>query len=104
TSVRRARAVPVSRGTGPGALCGENLAVHGAPGRTSCGMTSARIEPELNALKQLAEDLAGRQKDRLTSAHLLAAIAARPSPAGLLLQERKLNLDEILRLGRSVPD
>jgi ATP-dependent Clp protease ATP-binding subunit ClpC len=67
-------------------------------------MTSARIEPELNALKQLAEDLAGRQKDRLTSAHLLAAIAARPSPAGLLLQERKLHLDEILRLGRSVPD
>jgi len=67
-------------------------------------MTSARIEPELNALKQLAEDLAGRQKDRLTSAHLLAAIAARPSPAGLLLQERKLTLDEILRLGRSVPD
>jgi ATP-dependent Clp protease ATP-binding subunit ClpC len=67
-------------------------------------MTSVRIEPELNALKQLAEDLAGRQKDRLTSAHLLAAIAARPSPAGLLLQERKLTLDEILRLGRSVPD
>ncbi len=67
-------------------------------------MTSARIEPELNALKQLAEDLAGRQKDRLTSAHLLAAIAARPSPAALLLQERKLSLDEILRLGRSVPD
>ena len=67
-------------------------------------MTSARIEPELNALKQLAEDLAGRQKDRLTSAHLLAAIAARPSPAAMLLQERKLGLDEILRLGRSVPD
>jgi ATP-dependent Clp protease ATP-binding subunit ClpC len=67
-------------------------------------MTSARIEPELNALKQLAEDLAGRQKDRLTSAHLLAAIAARPSPAAQLLEERKLSLDEILRLGRSVPD
>jgi len=67
-------------------------------------MTSARIEPELNALKQLAEDLAGRQKDRLTSAHLLAAIAARPSPAAQLLHERKLSLDEVLRLGRSVPD
>jgi ATP-dependent Clp protease ATP-binding subunit ClpC len=67
-------------------------------------MTSARIEPELYALRQLAEDLAGRQKDRLTSAHLLAAIAARPSPAALLLNERKLGLDEILRLGRNVPD
>jgi ATP-dependent Clp protease ATP-binding subunit ClpC len=67
-------------------------------------MTSARIEPELHALRQLAEDLAGRQKDRLTSAHLLAAIAARPSPVALLLAERKLVLDEILRLGRHVPD
>jgi ATP-dependent Clp protease ATP-binding subunit ClpC len=67
-------------------------------------MTSARIEPELHALRQLAEDLAGRQKDRLTSAHLLAAIAARPSPAALLLNERKLSLDEVLRLGRNVPD
>jgi ATP-dependent Clp protease ATP-binding subunit ClpC len=67
-------------------------------------MTSARIEPELHALRQLAEDLAGRQKDRLTSAHLLAAIAARPSPVALLLAERKLALDEILRLGRNVPD
>ncbi len=67
-------------------------------------MTSARIEPELHALRQLAEDLAGRQKDRLTSAHLLAAIAARPSPVALLLAERKLVLDEILRLGRNVPD
>ncbi|HEY3497324.1 MAG TPA: Clp protease N-terminal domain-containing protein, partial [Polyangiaceae bacterium] len=65
---------------------------------------SARIEPELHALRQLAEDLAGRQKDRLTSAHLLAAIAARPSPAAQLLNERKLGLDEILRLGRNVPD
>jgi len=67
-------------------------------------MTSARIEPELHAIRQLAEDLAGRQKDRLTSAHLLAAIAARPSPVALLLAERKLGLDEILRLGRAVPD
>jgi ATP-dependent Clp protease ATP-binding subunit ClpC len=67
-------------------------------------MTSARIEPELHALRQLAEDLAGRQKDRLTSAHLLAAIAARPSPVALLLAERKLVLDEILRFGRNVPD
>jgi len=67
-------------------------------------MTSARIEPELHAIRQLAEDLAGRQKDRLTSAHLLAAIAARPSSVALLLAERKLGLDEILRLGRAVPD
>jgi ATP-dependent Clp protease ATP-binding subunit ClpC len=67
-------------------------------------MTSARIEPELHALRQLAEDLAGRQKDRLTSAHLLAAVAARPGPASQLLAERKLGAEEILRLGRSVPD
>jgi ATP-dependent Clp protease ATP-binding subunit ClpC len=67
-------------------------------------MTSARIEPELHTLKKLAESLAERQKDRLTSAHLLAAIASQATPAALLLTERKLGLEEVLRLGRSVPD
>ena len=67
-------------------------------------MTSARIEPELHTLKKLAEALAERQKDRLTSAHLLAAIASQATPTALLLSERKLGLEEVLRLGRNVPD
>jgi ATP-dependent Clp protease ATP-binding subunit ClpC len=67
-------------------------------------MTSVRIEPELHTLKKLAEGLAERQKDRLTSAHLLGAIASQATPTALLLAERKLGLEEILRLGRNVPD
>jgi ATP-dependent Clp protease ATP-binding subunit ClpC len=67
-------------------------------------MTSARIEPELHTLKKLAEGLAERQKDRLTSAHLLGAIASQATPTALLLGERKLGLEEVLRLGRNVPD
>jgi ATP-dependent Clp protease ATP-binding subunit ClpC len=67
-------------------------------------MTSARIEPELHTLKKLADGLAERQKDRLTSAHLLGAIASQATPTALLLAERKLGLEEILRLGRNVPD
>jgi ATP-dependent Clp protease ATP-binding subunit ClpC len=65
---------------------------------------SARIEPELHTLKKLAEGLAERQKDRLSSAHLLGAIASQATPTALLLSERKLGLEEVLRLGRNVPD
>ncbi|HEX6274118.1 MAG TPA: AAA family ATPase, partial [Polyangiaceae bacterium] len=67
-------------------------------------MSSARIEPELHTLKKLAEGLAERQKDRVTSAHLLGAIASQATPTALLLAERKLGLEEILRFGRNVPD
>ncbi|HVR19179.1 MAG TPA: ATP-dependent Clp protease ATP-binding subunit [Polyangiaceae bacterium] len=67
-------------------------------------MTSARIEPELHTLKKLAEGLAERQKDRLTSAHLLGAIASQATQTALLLAERKLGLEDILRFGRNVPD
>jgi ATP-dependent Clp protease ATP-binding subunit ClpC len=67
-------------------------------------MSTARIEPELHTLKKLAEGLAERQKDRFTSAHLLGAIASQATPTALLLAERKLGLDEVLRFGRNVPD
>jgi ATP-dependent Clp protease ATP-binding subunit ClpC len=67
-------------------------------------MASSRIEPELNDLRRLAEDFAHRHKDKPTSAYLLAAVAARPGPVAQLLSERKLGLDEVLRLARGVPD
>jgi ATP-dependent Clp protease ATP-binding subunit ClpC len=67
-------------------------------------MASPRIEPELNDLRRLAEDFAHRQKDKPTSAYLLAAVAARPGPVAQLLAERKLGLDEVLRLARGMPD
>jgi ATP-dependent Clp protease ATP-binding subunit ClpC len=67
-------------------------------------MRSARLEPELQAICRLADDLARRQNEKTSSAHLLAAIAARPSAASDLLEERKLGSEELLRLAGSATD
>lgn len=67
-------------------------------------MSNARVEPELYALRKLAEQLARGRREAVTSAHLLAAIAARPSAAQLLLEERRLTSDDILRYGRGLND
>ncbi len=64
-------------------------------------MTGARFESELALMKRIADELAQQKKERTTSAHLLAALAARPGPACDLLRERKLGVDELLRLGRA---
>ncbi len=66
--------------------------------------TSARIEPELVALRKVAEELAGRRRERVTSAHLLAAIASRPGAVADLLQERKLGPEVLLRAARASSD
>src|SRR5258706_14735866 len=65
---------------------------------------SVRAEPELVALRKLAEELASRRKERVTSAHLLAAIAARPSVAQDLLAARKLNEEALLRPAPAATD
>ncbi len=65
---------------------------------------STRSEPELVALRKLAEELARGRKERVTSAHLLAAIAARPSAAADLLAERKLTEEALLRAARASSD
>jgi ATP-dependent Clp protease ATP-binding subunit ClpC len=67
-------------------------------------MKSHRKEPELVALRQLAEELAKGRKERVTSAHLLAAIASRQSPASDLLGERSLGADRLLRAARASTD
>ncbi|HEX4340353.1 MAG TPA: ATP-dependent Clp protease ATP-binding subunit [Polyangiaceae bacterium] len=67
-------------------------------------MKSIRKEPELVALRKLAEQLAGARKERVTSAHLLAAIASRESPASDLLAERALNGERLLRAARASTD
>jgi ATP-dependent Clp protease ATP-binding subunit ClpC len=67
-------------------------------------MTGARFESELALVKRIAEQLAQQQKERVTSAHLLAAIAARPSPACDLLRERKLGTEELLRAARGIEE
>ena len=67
-------------------------------------MTGARFESELALVKRIAEQLAQQQKERVSSAHLLAAIAARPSPACDLLRERKLGTEELLRAARGIEE
>src|SRR5450432_2977801 len=67
-------------------------------------MTGARFESELALVKQIADEFAQQKKERVTSAHLLAAIAARKGPGCDLLRERKLGVEELLRLGRSVEE
>jgi ATP-dependent Clp protease ATP-binding subunit ClpC len=67
-------------------------------------MTGARFESELVLVKRIADELAQQQKERTTSAHLLAAIAARPNPGCDLLRERKLGVEELLRAARGVEE
>jgi ATP-dependent Clp protease ATP-binding subunit ClpC len=67
-------------------------------------MTGARFESELALVKRIADEFALQKKERTTSAHLLAALAARPGAACDLLRERKLGVDELLRLGRALEE
>ncbi|HEY0465004.1 MAG TPA: ATP-dependent Clp protease ATP-binding subunit [Polyangiaceae bacterium] len=67
-------------------------------------MTGGRFESELALVKRIADELAQQQKERASSAHLLAAIAARPSPASDLLRERKLGVEELLRAARGIEE
>ena len=67
-------------------------------------MTGARFESELALVKRIADELAQQQKERVSSAHLLAAIAARPSPASDLLRERKLGVEELMRGARGIEE
>jgi ATP-dependent Clp protease ATP-binding subunit ClpC len=61
-------------------------------------------EPELVALRRLAEELAGRRSQKPTTTHLLAAIASREGQAASLLLERRLDPEEILRAARVTVD
>jgi ATP-dependent Clp protease ATP-binding subunit ClpC len=67
-------------------------------------MQAPRSEPDLLGLRKLAEELAKSRKERLTSGHLLAAIASRPSPAQELLLDRKLGADTLLKAARATTD
>jgi len=67
-------------------------------------MTSPRSHAELVTLRKLAQDLATRRKERLSSVHLLAAIASKDGPAGDLLRDRRLDEEAVLKASRSVDD
>ena len=65
---------------------------------------SARTEPELVALRRLAEELAQKRSEKTTTGHLLAAIASKPSPAADLLEERRLDVEVLLKAARVLTD
>lgn len=77
------------------------LAPHARPLMT---LPDLRTEPELVALRRVAENLATARRERVTSAHLLAAIASETSLAAELLAERRLTADQLLRAARSASD
>lgn len=61
-------------------------------------------EPELLALRKLAEDLAKGKTERTTTGHLLAAIASSPGAAADLLTERRLLAPVLLSAARVTTD
>ncbi len=67
-------------------------------------MTFGPSEPELRVLRKLAEDLARRLGERLSTAHLLAAVVAEPGATSDLLRERRLVPDDVLRVARNTSD
>jgi ATP-dependent Clp protease ATP-binding subunit ClpC len=64
----------------------------------------ANREPELLVIQRLAEHLASGRNERVTTAHLMAAVAAHPGVAADLLRERRLGSEELLRAARSTVD
>jgi ATP-dependent Clp protease ATP-binding subunit ClpC len=67
-------------------------------------MRNARSQAELVTLRKHAQDIAVARKERVTSVHLLAAIAAGEGPAAELLRDRKLDEDVLLKASRSFDD
>jgi ATP-dependent Clp protease ATP-binding subunit ClpC len=67
-------------------------------------MKNPRSQAELVTLRKHAQDLAAARKERLTSVHLLAAIAANDGPAAELLRDRRLDEETLLKASRSFDD
>ncbi len=67
-------------------------------------MATTRAESELGSIERQAEELARGRKERVTSAHLLAAIAATSGGAAGLLKDRRLGAEDLLRAARASTD
>jgi len=67
-------------------------------------MVMSRAESELVGLERQAEQLARGRKERVTSAHLLAAMAQSSCGAAALLESRRLAAEALLRAARSASD
>jgi ATP-dependent Clp protease ATP-binding subunit ClpC len=65
---------------------------------------STKSEPDLTALRKLAEELAKGRGERPTTGHMLAAIASKASPAADLLKERRLDSEVLLKAARVAVD
>jgi ATP-dependent Clp protease ATP-binding subunit ClpC len=65
---------------------------------------SARGESEVSVLRRLADELAKGRSERVTTGHLLAAIAKKGGTPAELLRERRLDEDVLLRAARVVTD
>ena len=59
-------------------------------------------EPELRDLRKLAEELARRLGERVSTAHLLAALVSEPSNTSELLRERRVGADDVLKTARGL--
>jgi ATP-dependent Clp protease ATP-binding subunit ClpC len=66
-------------------------------------MTSPR-ESELAALRKIAEELAKGRGERVTTGHLLAAIASSAGGGAELLKERRLDAEVLLKAARILTD
>jgi ATP-dependent Clp protease ATP-binding subunit ClpC len=66
-------------------------------------MTGAR-DSELAAVRKLAEEMAKGRGERLSTGHLLAAIASAPGNAAGLLKERRLDSEVLLKAARVFTD
>jgi ATP-dependent Clp protease ATP-binding subunit ClpC len=66
-------------------------------------MTGPR-ESELAALRKIAEELAKGRGERVTTGHLLAAIASSAGAAAELLKERRLDAEVLLKAARVLTD
>jgi ATP-dependent Clp protease ATP-binding subunit ClpC len=65
-------------------------------------MFASESEPELRELRKLAEELARRLGERVSTAHLLAALVAQPCSTSELLRERRLSVDDVVRTARGL--
>ncbi len=66
-------------------------------------MTGAR-DLELAAVRKLAEEMARGRSERLSTGHLLAAVASAPGNASELLRERHLSAEVLLKAARVFTD
>src|SRR5580658_8539450 len=76
----------------PGIDTGQRTWPGPGPRASARPMTGTR-EPELATLRKLADDLAKNRNERVTTGHLLAAIASQTGAAADLLKERRLDAE-----------